>query len=173
VAVTVNVAVADEGRDKSRKSAEVGVKLADAAGADGSDTEAPVITKPAGAEICTEPSIWGDASFVTANAKAALAPVAALDGDTATARHLPMQVLEVALAAGAESTAAPSTPAASTPKDTRAMLKPAFGTAHPFRPHQSRDMTASAAKSDSLVHRACMDDARGLRSCDQAVLAQR
>jgi len=125
------VAVADGGRDKSRKSAEVGVKLADAAGADASDTEAPVITKPAGAEIRTEPSIWGDASFVTVNAKAALAPATALDGDMATARHLPVQELAVASAAGRASTA-PSTPAASTPNDALAMMRPGFGTATPF-----------------------------------------
>jgi hypothetical protein len=132
VAVTVNVAVPEEGRDNSRKSAEVGVTLADGAGADRSDTEAPVITKPAGAEIRTEPSIWGDASFVTVNAKAVLAPATTLDGDTATARHLPVQVLAVASAAGTASTAAPSTPAASTPNDILAMVRPGFGTATPF-----------------------------------------
>jgi hypothetical protein len=145
VAVTVKVVVADGGRPcpdrRLRKSAELEVKLADAEA-----PEAPVITKPAGAEIRTESSDWVDASFVTVNVKAALASATALDGDTATAKHLPdaLQVLEVAPAEGATSTTAPSTPAASTPKDTRAMLKPGFGTAHPFHLHQSRDMTASA-----------------------------
>src|SRR5260370_5166668 len=118
-AVTVNVAVADGARDRLRKSAELDVKLA--------DPGALVITKPAGAEIRTAPSCWVDASFVTANAKAALAPAVRLDGDTATAKHLPdaVQVLEVAPAAGAASTAAPSMPAASTPHDTPATVKPA------------------------------------------------
>ena len=133
MAVTVKVVVADGGRPcpdrRSRKIAELDVKLAEAEA-----PEAPVITKPAGAEICTEPSIWVDASFVTVNVNATLAPATALDGDTATAKHLPdaMQVLEVASAAGAASIAAPSMPAAITPRDTRAMMKPAFGTATPF-----------------------------------------
>jgi len=124
-----------------RKSAELDVKLA--------DPEAPVITKPAGAEIRTEPSCWVDASFVTANAKAALAPAARPDGDTATAKHLPdVQVLEdVAPAAGAASTAAPSRPAASIPKATDAMLTPALRTANPLHLHQSRDMAASAGSA--------------------------
>jgi hypothetical protein len=119
------VVEADGATDRSRKSAELGVKLA--------DPGALVITKPAGAEICTEPSIWGDASFVTVNAKAVPAPAVGLDVDTATEKHLPeaVQVLEVAPAEGAASTAAASTPEAIRPKDTRAMIKPRFRTATP------------------------------------------
>jgi hypothetical protein len=116
-ALTVNVAEAPGATDSWAKSAELDVKLI--------DPGAPVITKPAGAEICTEPSIWVDASLETVNANATLAPAAGLDDDTATAKHLPdaMHVLEVAPADGAVSIAVPSKPAASTPIDTRAILK--------------------------------------------------
>jgi len=53
VAFTVKVVLAPGARDRSRNSAEPDVKLVvpEAPGA----TEAPVIMKPAGAEICTEP----------------------------------------------------------------------------------------------------------------------
>jgi hypothetical protein len=125
-AVTVNVVVADGASDRSRKSAELDVKL--------DDPEAPVIAKPAGAEICTEPSVWVDASFVTEKVKVVFAPAEGLDCGTATAKHLPdaMQALEVAPAQGAASTAAPSRPAANAPNATRATLKLAFGTTAPF-----------------------------------------
>jgi hypothetical protein len=60
-----------------RKSAEFGVSLA--------EPGAPVITKPAGAEIWTEPSCWVAASLVIVNAKEVVAPAAGLAGDTVTA----------------------------------------------------------------------------------------
>src|SRR5215469_7659437 len=124
------------------KSAELGVKLF-APGA-------PVITKPAGAEIWAEPSCWVAASLVIVNAKEVVAPAVALAGDTVTAKHLPDggQVLaEAGPAAGAASVAAASMAAASTPKDTRAIVKQACRTVAPFSA-ESRGMTASANPPD-------------------------
>lgn len=134
-AVTVNVVVADGASDRSRKSAELDVKL--------DDPEAPVMTKPVGAEICTEPSVCVVASFVTVNAKSVLAPAPGLDDDTATVKHLPdaRQALEVAPAEGAVSIAAPSMPVASSPTDTRAKMKPAFRTANPLHVRHSTAVT--------------------------------
>ena len=43
------------------------------------------MTKPAGAEIWTEPSCWVAASLVIVNAKEVVAPAAGLAGDTVTA----------------------------------------------------------------------------------------
>jgi hypothetical protein len=122
----VSVAVAEGDTEIWVKRAELDVKL--------DDPGALVIAKPAGAVIRTDPSICVDASFVTVKEKVLLAPGAVLDGDTAIAKHLPdaMHVLEVAPAAGAVSIAAASMPAARTPKDTRAMFKPAFRTETPF-----------------------------------------
>jgi hypothetical protein len=120
------VAEVDGATSSPVKSAELDVKL--------DDPGALVITKPAGAVICNDPSICVDASFVTVKEKVLLAPGAVLDGDTATAKHLPdaVHVLEVASAGGAVSIAAASMPAARTPKDTRPMFKPAFRTETPF-----------------------------------------
>jgi hypothetical protein len=127
-ALKVTVVVADGARDRLRKSAELDVTRA-APGA-------PVIAKPAGAEIWAEPSIWVVASLVILNAKEVFAPAVGLDGDTLTAKHLPdaMQVLlvEVDAAAGVASVAAARMPAPSTPRDTRAIVKPAFRTAAPL-----------------------------------------
>ena len=78
--------MADGARDRLRKSAELGVNLA--------EPGAPVMTKPAGAEIWTEPSCWVAASLVIVNAKEVVAPAAGLVGDTVTAKHLPDQVQE-------------------------------------------------------------------------------
>jgi hypothetical protein len=115
---------AEGARDRLRKSAEPGVKLA--------EPGAPVIVKPAGAVICAEPSCWVDASFVMVNVNEVLAPAAGLAGETATAKHLPdeMHVLDVDPAAGEMSRAAPSMLAASAPKSTCAATK-TLGTATP------------------------------------------
>ena len=111
-------------------SAELDVKLA-VPGAGGT-TEAPVIAKPAGAEICTEPSCWVDASFVIVNVKEALAPAAGFDGETVTAKHLPDGgAQDVCPAAGVASIAAPTMLAVITKKEIRATMKPAFGMATP------------------------------------------
>src|SRR5690348_5836748 len=109
------------------KSAELGVKLF--------DPGAPVMTKPAGAEIWTEPSCWVAASLVTVKAKEVVAPAAGLAGDTVTAKHLPdggQVPAEADPAAGAASVAAASKLAASTPMDTRPIVKPACRTAAPL-----------------------------------------
>lgn len=129
--------VADDGaRDRSRNSAELDVKLA--------VREAPVIAKPAGAEICTEPSCWVDASFVIVNIKEVLAPAAGLDGETATAKHLPDGgAQDVCPAAGAASIAIPSMLAASTKKEVRVTIKPAFGTVTPSAVSTERHERAS------------------------------
>jgi hypothetical protein len=129
------VVVAEGARDKSRKVADVGVTWA--------APTAPVIAKPAGAEISTEPSDWGDASFVTVKVKVVFAPAEGLDCGTATAKHLPdaVHALEVAAAQGAASTAAPSRPAANAPNETRATLKLAFGTTAPLQLRRSTAMT--------------------------------
>jgi hypothetical protein len=104
-------------------SAELGVTLV-APGA-------LVITKPARAVICTEPSLWVDASFAIANEKEALPPVE-LGGETTTAKHLPDEgQVDVCPAAGAASIAAPSMLAASMQKEIRVTIKPAFGMATP------------------------------------------
>ena len=94
-----------------------------------------LITNPAGAEIWAEPSCWVAASLVIVNAKEVVAPAAGLAGDTVTAKHLPDggQVLAKAgPAAGAASVAAASMLAASTPKDTRAIVNPACRTVAPL-----------------------------------------
>lgn len=164
VAVNVTVVWAMGDRDRLRKSAELDVCLA-APGA-------PVITKPAGAEIWTEPRCWVVASLVIVNAKEVVAPAAGLAGDTVTAKHLPeeVQVLAVDPAAGVASIAAASVLAASAPRHIRAIVKPAFRTAATPPSAKTRGMTAPADSSDSLIHRACIDGAPCLRSCDQAVL---
>jgi len=97
-----------------------------------------VIAKPAGAEICTEPSCWVDASFVITNAKEVFAPAVELDGETVTAKHLPDGGAQLTgcPAAGAASIATPSMLAASTKKENRATMKPAFGMATPSRMNQ-------------------------------------
>ena len=89
--------------------------------------EAPVIMKPARAVILTEPSVCIESSFVIVNEKEAC-PLVALGGETATEKHLPEHV-DVCPAAGAASIAAPSMLAASTKKETRVAMKPAFGMA--------------------------------------------
>jgi hypothetical protein len=106
-----------------RNSAELGVKLA-APGA-------LVITKPAGAEICAEPSVCVEASFVIVNAKEALTPAVTLAGETATAKHLPDGGAHVWPTAGAASIATPSKLAPSIKKETRVTMKPAFGMVTP------------------------------------------
>jgi len=114
-------------RPRLMKSAELGVKLF-APGA-------LVITKPAGAVIWAEPSCWVAASLVIVNAKEVVAPAAGLAGDTVTAKHLPdggQVPAEADPAAGAASVAAARMLAASTPKDSRAIVKPACRTAAPF-----------------------------------------
>src|SRR5262245_29645389 len=119
--------VADGARDRLRKSAELDVKVP--------EPEAPVITKPFGAEIGTEPSCWVGASLVMANAKAALEPAAGFAGETVTAKHLPdgrQAPADVAPAAGVASIAATSVLAASTPRETHASVNPGFRTAAPF-----------------------------------------
>jgi hypothetical protein len=121
------VVVAEGGRDRSRKSAELDVWLA--------EPGALVITKPAGAEIWTEPSCWLGAWLTIVNAKEVVAPAAGLAGDTVTAKHLPHEGQareEVDPAAGVASVAAASRLAATTPMDTRAIVKPAFRTAAPL-----------------------------------------
>jgi hypothetical protein len=81
--------------------------------------------------ICTEPSVWVDASFVIANEKEALPPVE-LGGETTTAKHLPDEgQVDVCPAAGVASIAAPSMLAASMQKEIRVTMKPAFGMATP------------------------------------------
>ena len=130
------VVLAPAARFRLRNSAELDVKLA-APGA-------PVIAKPAGAEICTEPSDWVDASFVIVNAKEVLTPAAGLAGATATAKHLPDGgAQDVCPAAGAVSVATPSKLAASTKKETRVTMKPAFGMVTPHL-YQPGDMSAPA-----------------------------
>jgi len=121
------VVVADGARDRLMKSAEPDVTFI-APGA-------LLITNPAGAEIWAEPSCWVAASLVIVNAKEVVAPAAGLAGDTVTAKHLPDggQVLAKAgPAAGAASVAAASMLAASTPKDTRAIVNPACRTVAPL-----------------------------------------
>lgn len=115
--------VVDDGAmDRFWNSAELDVKLAVPEA-----TEAPVIAKPAGAEICTEPSCWVDASFVTLNAKEGLAPAAGFDGETVTAKHLPDGgAQDVCPTAGAASMATPSKLAVITKKEIRATINPAF-----------------------------------------------
>jgi hypothetical protein len=116
-----------------RNSAEPDVKLAvpEAPRA----TEAPVIMKPVGAEICTEPSCCCEASFWIVNVKEVLVPAVGLDGETDTAmKHLLVEEQVDACpdaGAGAASIATPSMLAASTKKETRATMKPAFGMATP------------------------------------------
>jgi len=125
------VVVDDGARDRFWNNAELDVKLAVP-----EVTEAPVIAKPAGAEICTEPSCWVDASFVITNAKEGFAPAVELDGETVTAKHLPDGGAQLGVcpsAAGAASIATPSMLAASTEKENRATMKPAFGMATPSR----------------------------------------
>jgi hypothetical protein len=130
-AVTVKVVVAPGASPllpfRSMKSAELDVKLTMPEA-----LEAPVIRKPAGAEIWTEPSDWGDASFVIVNVKDPLAPAVGFVGDTVTAKHFPVHVAAFAdPAADAASIATASMLAASTPKITRATVKPAFFMAVP------------------------------------------
>jgi hypothetical protein len=126
-AITVRVVVAAGARDRLRNCAELGVKLV-APGA-------PVIAKPAGAVICTEPSCCFDASFLIVNLNEVLAPAVGFDGETATAKHVPdqEQVDVDPAAAGPASSATPSMLAAITQKkpETRVPMKPAFGMATP------------------------------------------
>jgi hypothetical protein len=160
----VSVAVAEGDTEIWVKRAELDVKL--------DDPGALVIAKPAGAVIRTDPSICVDASFVTAKEKVLLAPGAVLDGDTATAKHLPeaMQVLEVAPAQGAVSIAAPSMPVASTPTDIRAMLKPGFRMANPFNGVNRRPWPASADRARLASPSGLAENGGVPRSCDQAAL---
>lgn len=151
-ALTVKVVVAEGARDRLTKSAELDVKLA--------DPGAPVITKPAGTVIWTDPSVWGVASFVTANAKEVLAPAVGLDGDTVTAKHLPdegHEAKDVDPAADAASIATASTLAASTPKITRATVKPAFRMVTPSSAstdcERARARRQDPALPASLIHR--------------------
>jgi hypothetical protein len=80
------------------------------------------------------------ASFVIVNTKEVLAPAAGLDGgfvpapgETDTAKHLPDGGAQPGgcPAAGTASIATPSMLAASTKKENRATMKPAFGMATP------------------------------------------
>jgi hypothetical protein len=126
-----------EARDRLRNSAELDVKLAVPEA-----PEALVITKPAGAEICTEPSCCGEASFLIVNVKEVLAPAAGLVGETATAKkHLlyEEQVDVCPATAGAASIATPSMLAASARKETRATMNPAFSmaTLHLYQPRST------------------------------------
>jgi hypothetical protein len=81
---------------------------------------------------------------VIVNAKAVLAPAVGLDGETATAKHLADDGQpDVCPAAGAASIAAPSMPAASTRKETRVTIKPAFGMVIPSAVSTERRERAS------------------------------
>jgi len=73
------------------------------------------------------------ASFVIVNSNDGLDPAAGADGETVTAKHLPDggAQLDGSPAAGAASIATPSMLAASTKKENRAALNPAFGMATP------------------------------------------
>ena len=73
--------------------------------------------------------------MVIVNAKEVVAPAAGFAGDTVTAKHLPDEVQELEEAdpaAGVASVAAARMLAASMPKDTRAIVKPACRTAAPL-----------------------------------------
>ena len=67
------------------------------------------------------------------NVKEVLVPAAGFDGETATAKNTCCyeEQVDVCPAAGAASIATPSMLAASTKKETRATMKPAFGMATP------------------------------------------
>jgi len=152
-------------RFRSMNSAELDVKLV-APGA-------LVIVKPASAVILTEPSVCIESSFVIVNEKEACPPVE-LGGETATAKHLPEQV-DVCPAAGAASIAAPIMLAASTKKETRVTMKPAFGMATtspastkngsmPAGPHQQDPAPPEDPLSIPPIHKECMGGPVGVRS---------
>jgi hypothetical protein len=134
-----------------RNSAELDVTVPGA--------EAPVIVKPVGAVISTEPSCWVDVSLVIVNANAVLVPAVGLACDTATAKHLPEEMQGLDAVAGELSMTAPSVLATSTPTTARAVGKilgmgdPPFTSAEsmsaPTGPHAS--LTRSLAMHERLL----------------------
>jgi hypothetical protein len=108
----------------------------------------PVMWKPEpeGAETFTEPSVWVDASFLIVNIKEVFTPAVTLDGEATAAKHLPDGgAQDVCPAAGAANIATPSMLAASTKKETRVTMKPAFGMVTPSlvstEPHERASRT--------------------------------